>query len=198
MKKHIVLFLLIVLTFSLQFCKSQTKETVDCNVFNAKYIEYALKGVKDSALLSINNAINCDPKNKFYHSAKVNFLIDQGQWTEALLATEQIDAKDDYTLNLLNGVLLLRAKKENADIELKKTFDSLKQDADYSSDEINKNIYLIALYNYFVNKDVGLQELSKLREKRKGKASNDMIDFLENNISNLSKEEVLYKFFNIR
>ncbi len=197
-KKSIILVLVLVISLGLQGCNGQESKASSCEELNKIYVDYALKRKKDSALLFLNKAIECDPQNKLYRSSKVNFLVDDHNWLEASSEIKKMDYDDDVTLKMMIAVLDLKMEKVYADENLKKLYVELENGLGSNYENVNYFSFYIALNNYFENKESALLELSKFENKRSDTQWKSTVEFLEDNISNLGKKEVLYKFFNIR
>lgn len=175
-------------------CKGQKKEILNCDGFNKKFVEYVMERKRDSALIYIDKAIDCNPESSFYRFSKVNYLIDNKDWIGASNGLKKIKQQDDITIKMMIAVLDLKMKNPNAEESLNDVWILSNKDAK----DINYSIYDVALTNFFKGKEEALLKLSDLRNEYDDVGSVKKIDFLKENINKESNELVLYNLFNIR
>ena len=175
-------------------CNSQKKASKnDCSLFNDKFHKFQMNGVKDSVLFYINKAIECDPKEQFFRLEKAKYYIVNNQLEQASMVIKGMDLENEPSLKLMDIVIDLKLQRISAITELKSIY------LQYSKDEIgpeesNIFIYKIALINYFEGKTEALKVLNKAKDNNEIKG---LIDFIELNIKNKTKKDVLYTLFNI-
>ncbi len=195
--------MLLILAFSLTFCKSnKTKDTsqdIDCSKFNDKYVEYRIVKNKDSALYYIDKAIACDVKDNFFKMEKVKLLVSYRDYLGASKLAYDLSKGNDPTFKMLYGVLLLKQNDTEADKVLEKSYTIL-SDNTKSYDDSNSNLhyYKIGLDNYFNGKNYSLQRVDEYKKNYNTPNNIQMAILMENLIKNSSKEELLFNLFNIK
>lgn len=173
------------------------KNFSECKKFNKKFNDKVVLEENDSALIYINKAIECNPKSTNYKFSKIQFLMDIKKYNDAIKPTDElILISDDPFFKVLKAILLLKTNDSNWAKLLDNTYREYNQIQNPTS---NNQFYKIALDNYFKGKDFALIEVGKFKEQHKGKPyENQNINAIENLIKNESKENVLFKLFNIR
>lgn len=172
------------------------KDFSDCKKIYKKFNNKFVLEENDSALIYINQAIECNPKNTNYKFSKIRFLIGINNYKDAIKQTnELILISNDPSFKLLKGILMLKTNDSNSLKLLNESYTEYKQIKDPTSGNL---FYRIALDNFFKGKDYSLNEVKKFKDIYKGKAyENQNINALEELINNETKENVLFKLFSI-
>lgn len=173
------------------------KENLKCKEIYKKYNDKYVLEENDSALIYINQAIECNPKSSNYKYTKIRFLVEIKNYNDAI---EQLDKfiqnSDDPAFKMEKGIILLKINDKNAINVLSDSYN------DYNKIQVptsNNQFCKIALDNYFKGKEYSLNQVLKFKDEYKGKGyENQNIKFLEDLINNETKEDVLFKLFNIR
>lgn len=177
--------------------KGATQEKAKCEILYNKYIEKFSAREKDSALYYIDKSIKCDQNNNDYKYAKAQLLISNKDYKSAILVLGELNsAITDPTIKMQKGILNLKINEPSSKKILEECYADFKRIKGPTS---NNLFYKIALDNYFKDKDYALIEIEKFKQTYKDKGyETQNINALESLIKNESKENVLFKLFNIR
>ena len=173
------------------------KENLKCKEIYKKYNEKYVLEENDSALVYINQAIECNPKNSEYKYTKIRFLVEIKNYNDAIKQLDKfILNSDDPAFKMQKGILMLKINDANSKQTLEECYSEFNKLEEPTS---NNLFYKIALDNYYKGKEYSLNEVLKFKNKYKGKGyENQNIKFLEDLINNETKENVLFKLYNIR
>lgn len=173
------------------------KEEVKCKEIYKKFNEKYVLEENDSALIYIDEAIKCNPKNNKYKYSKIKFLIEIKNYDDAIKQLDKfILLSNDPAFKLQKGVLLLKIKDEKSKQILEECYYEYQKLKEPTS---NNLFYKIALDNYFEGKEYSLNEILKCKRQYQGKDYElQNIKVLEELINNKSKEEVLFNLYNIK
>jgi predicted Zn-dependent protease len=173
------------------------KENSKCKEIYKKYNEKYVLEENDSALIYINQAIECNPKSSDYKFTKIRFLVEIKNYNDAIKQLDEfILNSDDPAFKTQKGTLLLKINDKSSIKILSESYNDYKKIKNPTS---NNQFYKIALDNYFEGKEYALKEVEKFKQTYKGKGyENQNINVLEELIKNETKENTLFKLFNIR
>lgn len=154
------------------------KDFSNCKEIYKKYNEKYVLEENDSALVYINQAIECNPKNSEYKYTKIRFLVEIRNYNDAIKQLDKfILNSDDPAFKMQKGILMLKINDTNSKQTLEECyseFNKLKEPTSINS------FYKIALDNYFKGKEYSLNEVLKFKNEYKGKGyENQNIKFLE-------------------
>lgn len=200
MKNIILAIAFVCLIFSLNYgnkAKPGDMQALDCNNYFLRFKEYYASGKKDSALIYINKAIDCDGSKNNYKNTKLNFLISTGSYKDAINYLDKTSFLDRTSLNIIKGVLNLKINNiEESNKELKEAFEEYKKIEKPSTNEL---FYFIALINYFENSDEALNKLNQVEKEFSPETYEGQIfSALKKNILENKKDVVLFNLFNIK
>lgn len=159
--------LIINFIFVLGSCQTKTdtknvepSKNKDCKIFYQKFKQAVIEQKSDSAVIHINNAIDCDPKNNGFKNSKLRFLISINKYDNAISTINEFDSLDK-SMEFIKGVLKLKINDSGAVALLRKSY------KDFKSQEINSDtlLYKLALTNFFDNKDMVLKEIEQTKIK---------------------------------
>lgn len=194
------LLLLIIICFNVS-CNSKKTGFSEkaCKRFNEKYVEYASINKVDSALFYIDKSIKCDLESDFYKVAKVNLLISAEQYENASNCLSNFKLDIEPTYKMLKGVLLLKLQnnQEASDL-LEEAYKHFKDAEANGKMDYNLIFYMIGLENYFNGSDFTIKSINDYEIAFEDNAyAIETLEFAKILIENSSKEESLYKMFNI-
>ena len=194
------LLLLIIICFNVS-CNSKKTGFSEkaCKGFNEKYVEYASINKVDSALFYIDKSIKCDLESDFYKVAKVNLLISAEQYENASNCLSNFNLDIEPTYKMLKGVLLLKLQnnQEASDL-LEEAYKHFKDAEANGKMDYNFIFYMIGLENYFNGSDFTIKSINDYEIAFEDNAyAIETLEFAKILIENSSKEESLYKMFNI-
>lgn len=181
-------------------CKSKNSHFSKkaCLNYNNKYVEFASRNQIDSALFYVNKSIKCDKSNDFYKLEKVNLLVNNMNYENAINYLDEPLSNNNPVYKMFKGVLLLKIQKnEDAYSFLKEAhneFNNIKN----SSVDYNSAFYSLGLDNYFEEAyqiEVSISEYKQLFIE--DSYALQTIEYAESLIKTYDKVEVLYKMFNI-
>lgn len=172
------------------------KENLKCKEIYKKYNEKFVLEENDSALIYINQAIECNPKSTNYKYTKIRFLVDINNYNDAIKELDKfIPNSDDPAFKMQKGILMLKINDDNSKQILEESYFEYNKLIEPTS---NNLFYKIALDNYFKSKEYALNEILNFKNKYKGKDYEmQNIDALESLVKSENKENVLFKLFNI-
>ena len=186
-------------------CKTnQTKLTEeiqekDCSYYNDKFIEFSMANQKDSALHYIDLCVACAPKDLFFKTEKIKHHIRFNEISNAInyIETSQIDKNSEFLL--LKGVLLLKSNNLEATNILEKSYGQLKQDTQtYSKDNSSLHFYKIGLDNFFQGKGFAEKQIEEYKNNYSSEHDLSLVKYLEKELKTSSRDDFLFKMFNIK
>lgn len=182
---------------SLFSCSKQNKKQIkDCNAYKERFIDFELTNNIDSALVYINKAIECNPTDEYYKFSKVNFLIRQLKYEEALKSLKTLNLENEVSLQLMEVALNMKIGGDSIDFKLDKIYAKInKHDFKSNSSAI---AYKIVLDNYFKGSDYALDKIALANANFEDNNSTLLFESLKNNIETYDKNEVVFKLFNFR
>lgn len=173
------------------------KEDLKCKEIYKKYNQKYVLEENDSALIYINQAIECNPKSTNYKYTKIRLLVETKNYNDAIKQLDKfILNSDDPAFKMEKGILMLKMNN----VHFKQTLEECYSEFNKIKEPTSNNLFCkIALDNYFKGKEYSLNEILKFKNEYKGKGyENQNIKFLEDLINNETKENVLFKLYNIR
>lgn len=194
------LLLLLIICFNVS-CNSKITGFSEkaCKEFNEKYVEYALINKIDSALFYVDKSIKCDLESDFYKVAKINLLISDEQYENAInyLSNFKLDKEPVY--KMLKGVLLLKLQnKQEALGLLEEAYNHFKDEETSGEMDYNLIFYMLGLENYFNGSDSTINSIKDYKIALKDNAyAIETLEYAKILIETSSKEDSLYKMFNI-
>lgn len=199
MKTFILSFMVVALaTCNSQQSKKKVDTERDCSFLNDKYVESVMAERKDSAVYYIDKAILCDPQDNFFKFEKIKLLMNYDDFEGAKNAAKKMANAKSPTFEMLYGTILLKQNDVGADAVLKKAHESLISDTkNYSEDNSNLHFYRIGLDNYFKGKEYSLEKIDEFKANYSDKDKLGLANHIYDLINKETKEDVLYKIFNL-
>ena len=196
-KTHTLFTSIFFMLCSLFSCSKQNKKQIkDCNAYKERFIDFELTNNIDSALVYINKAIECNPTDEYYKFSKVNFLIRQLKYEEALKSLKTLNLENEVSLQLMEVALNMKIGGDSIDFKLDKIYAKInKHDFKSNSSAI---AYKIVLDNYFKGSDYALDKIALANANFEDNNSTLLFESLKNNIETYDKNEVVFKLFNFR
>jgi len=190
--KKIFLFVFIIF-FCCRKKGNNTAVSQSCDNYIKKFNQYLRDEKIDSALYYINEAIKCDPTKNEYKLKKVQYLISEQRYEMAYKSIDDFSNPSPEFI-MMKGVIALKLNKNNSNKLLKEAYKEIQD----KTKNVNNQYYKIALDNYFEGKDYALNQIKVYQKTYDKKYYIYISDLLEKHIKNLSKEEVLFKIFNVK
>lgn len=162
-------------------------------------MKYASNNKIDSALFYIDKSIKCDTESDFFKFAKVNLLISAEQYENASNCLSNFNLVTKPTYKMLKGVLLIKLQnnQEASDI-LEESYDNFKDLEASGKMDYNLVFYKLGLDNYFNGSDFTIESINDYKIIFKDNTyAIETLEYVKILIENSSKEETLYKMFNI-
>lgn len=174
----------------------EKKSANDCKAIFRKFNEKLVVEENDSAFYYLDKAIECDPKNNSFKYSKVKFLTNIKKYEDAIKQLDELTSNStDPSLKMQKGILKLKINAVDSKNVLEKCYAEFNQIEKPTS---SNSLYKIALDNYFKGKEYSLNKIKKFRQEYMGKPyETDNINALEELIKKESKENVLFKLFDI-
>ncbi len=192
LKKNQNYLVLIFLSSFIFNCKGQNT----CSDLYNNYLDEVLKSNISSAEAYLNKAIECDSSNLSYKSEKVNFLIGEKRYNDALITIREIDLEPFN--KVVEATLVLKLDSKNALKILKEAHSKLINFQLEDNDELifSRTINLVMLENYLYGSEYALERVAKFDPKTT--QHEEIIDFITNQMKSESPDTILFQFHNIQ
>ena len=197
---RIIVLIFIVLASNCNSKKKGNVEQFKCEDLNKKYLEFVAEREMDSAFYYLDKTIECDAKSDFFKLEKVKLYAAQSEYQKAYDYIDVLLDENEPTYMAYKGSLGLKLGKEEADSLLKKAYDNIKT-LNVEKNGYDRTFYQLGLDNYFQGKNYVNKEIFRYRQIFEDTTSVEYqsLKVMENIISSEeTKEDVLYKMFNIK